>query len=103
MLLGSPPDMVRGFPLRETGSATVRGELNYKFIIYAPDKKIKRFFIFFKLKLLIFQDRAKRFPAVCRLSPVELKSTDLIKSAGTLTYISLPRRNAPAATAITWP
>ena len=53
MLLGSPPDMVRGFPLRETGSATVRGELNYKFIIYASDKKIKRFFIFFKLYEII--------------------------------------------------
>ena len=25
MLLGSPPDMIRGYPLRETGSAAVSG------------------------------------------------------------------------------
>jgi len=27
MLLGSPPDMIRGHPLRETGSADARGKL----------------------------------------------------------------------------
>ena len=34
MLLGSPPDMVRRVPLRETGSAAARGGLLLTLILY---------------------------------------------------------------------
>jgi len=43
MLLGSPPDMVRGHPLRETGSAAARGGLLYSlFILLYPAEIINR-------------------------------------------------------------
>ena len=37
MLLGSPPDMIRGYPLRKTGSAASHGGLSTAVFYYKSD------------------------------------------------------------------
>ena len=39
MLLGSPPDMVRGLPLRETGSAAVHGGFYLSYTHPRPESR----------------------------------------------------------------
>jgi hypothetical protein len=40
MLLGSPPDMVRRYPLRKTGSAAVCGGVVEQIVFYYISEKI---------------------------------------------------------------
>ena len=52
MLLGSPPDMVRRVPLRETGSAAARGGLVHSLFILLYSFQISnQKFLFFKFTL----------------------------------------------------
>ena len=37
MLLGSPPDMIRGYPLRKTGSAASHGGLSMDIFYYKSE------------------------------------------------------------------
>jgi len=51
MLLGSPPDMVRGYPSRKTGSAAVCGG-HRKVFYYMPSQDATQIFDFLKIGAL---------------------------------------------------
>ena len=56
MLLGSPPDMVRGHPLRETGSAAACGGLFIAYLFYYTIAKLSTKIFAFLKKLLFTRE-----------------------------------------------